>query len=331
MAILGVPRERLAISSAASSSISVGEDPRRAPDDRAELARLVVAEPERHPEAVAQRRRQQARARGGADERERRQVDRQGARGGALPEDDVEPEVLERRIEDLLGGAVEPVDLVDEEDVARLDRGQDRRDVLLLERRAGDGAEADAELLAHDLRQRRLAEARRPGEQHVVERLAAALGGVERDPELLLDPLLTDEVVEPARPQGPLDLLVLGVQHGCDDASLTPAQRRRESADAARGLAPPHARARALTPRGAPAARARPAAAPGRRPRGAARPRAPSSRARRERRARRGASASPRPGTTAGSSRGERDLVLQLEHDALGRLPADPGDGLNRA
>ena len=37
------------------------------------------------------------------------------------PNDDVEPEVLERRIEDLLGGPVEPVDLVDEQHVARLD------------------------------------------------------------------------------------------------------------------------------------------------------------------------------------------------------------------
>ena len=150
-----------------------------------------------------------------------RQVDRQRARGRSLPEDDVEPEVLERRVEDLLGGAVEAVDLVDEEHVARLDRGEDRSDVLLLERGPGDRAEADAELLAHDLRQRRLPEARRAGEQHVVERLATPLGGVERDAELLLDPLLTDEVVEPARPQRALDLLVLGVQHGVVTLSLT--------------------------------------------------------------------------------------------------------------
>ena len=57
-----------------------------------------------------------------------------------------------------------------------------------------------------------------PGEEHVVERLAAPLGGVERDPELLLDPLLADEVVEPARAQRALDLLVLGVQHRGRDA-----------------------------------------------------------------------------------------------------------------
>ena len=83
---------------------------------------LVVAEPERHAEAVAERRRQQARARRRADERERRQVERQRARGRALADDDVEPEVLERRVEDLLDRAVQAVDLVDEEDVALLER-----------------------------------------------------------------------------------------------------------------------------------------------------------------------------------------------------------------
>ena len=230
--------------------------PGRAAHDRAELVRLVVPEPEGHAEAVAQRRRQQAGSRRRADEREGRQVDRQRARGGALAEDDVEPEVLERRVEDLLGGAVEAVDLVDEEHVARLDRRQDRGDVLLLERRPGDGAEADAELLADDLRQGRLAEPRRPGEEHVVERLAAPLGRVERDAELLLDPLLADEVVEPARPQRALDLLVLGVQHGRGDAVA-----HRNSLALPSGEQP-----EAVSRRGAPAARARPAAARDRRP-----------------------------------------------------------------
>ena len=46
----------------------------------------------------------------------------------------------------------------------------------------GDRAETDAELLAHDLRERRLPEPGRAGEQHVVERLVARLRRVERDP-----------------------------------------------------------------------------------------------------------------------------------------------------
>ena len=140
---------------------------------RASSSDVVVVEPERHPEAVAERRRQQTRPGRRADERERRQVERERARRRALAHDDVDAEVLERRVEHLLGGAVEAVDLVDEEHVALLERGQDRRDVLPLERRAGDGAEADAELLADDVGEARLAEPGRAGEQHVVERLAA--------------------------------------------------------------------------------------------------------------------------------------------------------------
>ena len=46
---------------------------------------------------------------------------------------------------------------------------------LALERRAGGGAHADAQLVGDDAGERRLAEAGRAGEQHVVERLAAVL------------------------------------------------------------------------------------------------------------------------------------------------------------
>ena len=72
----------------------------------------------------------------------------------------------------------------------------------------GDLADADAELVADDLRERRLAEPGRPGEQDVVERLPARLGGLEGDRELLLDALLADEVGQVARPQRPLELLL---------------------------------------------------------------------------------------------------------------------------
>ena len=194
------------------------EDPRRAAHDRRELALLVVAEPERHAEAVAERRREEPGARRRADERERRQIERQRARTRALADDDVEPEVLERRVQDLLDGAVHAMDLVDEEDVLLVEPGEDRRHVALpLERRAGDRAQPDVELLADDRRERRLAEARRPDEENVVERLAARLRRLQRDVELLLDPLLADEVVESPRTQRLLDLFVAFAQRGREE------------------------------------------------------------------------------------------------------------------
>ena len=187
--------------------------------DLGELARVVVVEPERHAEAVAQRRGEQSCARRRADERERRQVERQRARSDSLPHHDVEPEVLERRIEDLLGGAAHAVDLVDEDHVARLDRREDRRDVLPLERRACDGADADAELFADDVREACLAEPGRPDEQHVIKGFAARLRGGERNAELLLDALLADEVVEAARPERLLDRLLVLLDHGREKRS----------------------------------------------------------------------------------------------------------------
>ena len=185
------------------------EDAGRAANDRRELVLLVVPQPERHAEPVAKRRREETRARGRADERERRQVERERPRPSTLADDDVEPKVLERRVEDLLDRAVDAMDLVDEEDVLHVEAGEDRGHVALpLEGRPCHRANADVELLANDRRECRLPETRGADEQDVVERLAASLGRLQRDLELLLRSLLPDEVVESTRPERLLDLLV---------------------------------------------------------------------------------------------------------------------------
>ena len=114
-------------------------------------------------------------ARGRADQRELGEVDLHRARRRPLADDQVELEVLHRRIEDFLDRRIEPVDLVDEQHVALFEIGEQRREVAGLgDHRPGGGAEIDAQLARHDLRQRRLAEPGRPDEQHMVERLARA-------------------------------------------------------------------------------------------------------------------------------------------------------------
>ena len=100
------------------------------------------------------------------------------------------------------------MDLVDEDDVARLDRSEDRGDVLPLERRPGNRPDPDAELLAEDEREARLPEPGRADEEHVVERLAPGPRRLERDAELLLDPLLADELVEPPRTEAAVELFL---------------------------------------------------------------------------------------------------------------------------
>ncbi len=114
--------------------------------------------------------------------------------------------------------------------------------IAAMSRRSSDGPATvrmpTAELLADDVREARLAEARRPDEQHVVERLAARLRRGERDPELLLDALLADEVVEAARPERLLDGLLVLLDLRCEKrcaghAALFNASRTRSSGGSA--------------------------------------------------------------------------------------------------
>src|SRR5438067_1184490 len=93
--------------------------------------RVVVVEAERHAEAIAERSREQTRSRGRPDEGERREVERERARRRSLTDHDVEPEILERGIEDLLDRAVQSMDLVDEQNVVSFEAGEDRCHIAL--------------------------------------------------------------------------------------------------------------------------------------------------------------------------------------------------------
>ena len=193
------------------------EQPRGAADDLLQLRDRIEGEPHRNAEAVAQRRRDQPLPRGRADQGEFGQVDPDRARRRPLADHQVEHAVLHRRIEDLLDRRREPVDLVDEQDVAILEIGEQGGEIARLgDHRPGGGAEADAELARDDLRQRRLAEPRRPEEQDMVERVAAALGGLDEHAQILPRRLLPDELVERLRAQRRVE--VLGPALGRGDA-----------------------------------------------------------------------------------------------------------------
>ena len=125
----GVPRERRAISLAPSARHADAEHARAAVDDQFKLRLGVEIEPDRNAEAVAQRIGEQARARGGADQRELRQIDLHRARRRPLADDQIELEILHRRIEHLLDRRIEPVDLVDEQHVALFEIGEQRREI----------------------------------------------------------------------------------------------------------------------------------------------------------------------------------------------------------
>ncbi len=66
---------------------------------------------------------------------------------------------------------------------------------LLLKDRARSLFEADAQLGRNDGRKRRLAQAGRPVQQHMVHRLSAFLGGFDGDGQVFLELSLAGEIV----------------------------------------------------------------------------------------------------------------------------------------
>jgi hypothetical protein len=100
------------------------------------------------------------------------------------------------------------VDLVDEQDIAVLEVGEQRGEVARLgDDRAGGGPEAYSELAGDDLGERCLAEPGRAEEEDMVERVAAAPCGVDENPQILPGRLLADEIVERLRAQCGVDIL----------------------------------------------------------------------------------------------------------------------------
>src|SRR4029453_5154380 len=206
------------------------EDPRGAHQHAHQVAGRVVIEPRGPAEAVAQRGRQQPGARGGADQREARQLDAHGLRRRALPDQDAQAEVLHRRIQHLLHDGRQAVDLVDEEHVAGLDvREQPGQVGAPLQHRAARGAELRAHLARHDARQRGLPEPGRAVEEQVVERLAPLARRGDEDREVLAQLLLADHLVEGPRAEALLEAALLAERLPRDLAARRGRGAHRES------------------------------------------------------------------------------------------------------
>ena len=170
---------------------------------------------------------------GGPDQRERGDVERDRGGAGPLADDDVDAEVLHREVEHLLGGPGDAVDLVDEQHVAGREVGQHRGEIARpFQGRAAGEPDLCAELGGDDQREAGLAQPRRPGEQHVVGRVAAPPRPLQHQRQLLAHPGLPDELGERPRPQAGLDLQLLRLRGGrqlSHDAPVHPQATGRTS------------------------------------------------------------------------------------------------------
>ena len=174
-----------------------------------QLLRRIHLQTEDDAEAVAQRRGERARARRRADEREPGQIQPDAARARPLADHDIQRVILHRRVEHLLHRMRQPVYLVDEEHVAAGEVGQDARQIArALDRRSAGDADVRAHLAGNDARERRLAQAGRAIEQHVVERIPSLARRLNVDVQAVLDGLLADVFAQRFGAQAAL-LLVL--------------------------------------------------------------------------------------------------------------------------
>ena len=153
-----------------------------------------------HAEPLAERAREHAAASRRSDDREFLEGKIDGARRHSLAQHDVDPEVFHHRVDEFLDRAGQSMDLVDEEDRAFGGVGQEGHDVhLLVEGRAARDVELDAQLVVQDRGEGRLAQAGRPVEEDVGQRLAPFLGGGQADLEPLGDGTLADDFGEALR------------------------------------------------------------------------------------------------------------------------------------
>ena len=136
-----------------------------------------------------------ARTGGGTDQckwRERN-LDRAGA--GSFADHKIEFVIFHRRIEDFFHHRIEAVDFVDEQHIARFEIGEDRGKIACArQHRPRSRAEIYAQFSRHNLRQRGFAKTRRAGEQHMIQRLTAPLGGFDEDGEIFTGLRLADEL-----------------------------------------------------------------------------------------------------------------------------------------
>ena len=286
------------------------ENPRRTADDLLDVAVVVEVEPMDDAEPRAQRRREQAGARRRANQRELLQRHLHRPRARSLADHDVEFVVLHRRIQDFFDGRRQTMDLVDEENLVLLEIREHRGQIArLLDDRPGCRAHRHAQLVANDVGERRLAEARRSVEQDVIERFLAPARGGNRHMQVVAHAILADVLVQRSRAESRLVLRVVVDAPGGDQTIVHRISSRSALFSASSNVAPPSRAqrrisrflgqrpmiAQVLQRRDQVVAQTiRAAAAVPRRPR--------------------------RP------ARASREAILQLEHDALRGLLADPGN-----
>ena len=118
-------------------------------------------------------------------------------RSRPLADNQVYAKIFHRRVQHFFYRRLQAMNFIEEENFLGFERSQNRGQVALaLQQRTRAGFDRHNEFVRDDLRQRGLAQSRRPVEQHVIQRLAAAPRRLDRDLDVLFDALLADVFVQ---------------------------------------------------------------------------------------------------------------------------------------
>src|SRR6202521_258393 len=170
---------------------------RRAVNDDQQIRRLVEIQPVHDAKPRAQRRGNQPGSRGGPDQRKGAQRKRMNLCPRPLADDQVHAEIFHRRVEHFFDRGLQAVNFIQEENFLFLERGQYRRQVAFaLQQRSRAGLDRHVQFVGNDLRERGFSQPRRPVEQHVVQRFAAAPRRIYGNLNILFDAFLPDVLVE---------------------------------------------------------------------------------------------------------------------------------------
>ena len=171
-------------------------------DNSLQLRGRVVVESFSNTEAGQQRGTEQATARGGSDEREARKAQANTAGVGPLVDDDVEFEVLHRRIKVLLDGLLKTMNLINEEHIPFGKIGEQTRQVSgFFNGRTAGGTQGSSHGAGQDVGNGGLSKTGRSAQEDMIQRLFAAQRRLDGDLQALLDLGLAGEIGKSSRPQ----------------------------------------------------------------------------------------------------------------------------------
>ena len=193
------------------------EDPGGTGHDLLQVVRLIVVQTERKFEPGTERRGKQSLPCGGADERETGQIqaDRAGAR--SLIDHDVDEKIFHGAVKIFLHSGIEAVDLVDEEDIALLQTGQQSGEIArFFDDRSAAGLDIGAFFVGDDVCEGGFPQSRGTAQKQMPQRLVTGLGSFHIDFQPLFDLILPGKRCKILRTERLFRRLILPCQCRCN-------------------------------------------------------------------------------------------------------------------